>query len=309
MTRTELRVDVTAAAALDEELTLAASAFAPRSGSWNGRVLFCAPGGTYTRAYWDLRFPGHEGYSFAEYAVARGFSVVTFDHLGVGESSKPADGWALSTEVVARANDWLVRHVLAQFDERPIAIGIGHSMGGMLAVRQQGTCASYDAVAVLGFTTLYPMQIPFDQEPLLGLREQDLVADRASLGDPYPTFAREPMHELFHLPDVPPDIVALDDAAATNGPGLAGPACIVPGIIAEDAARIGVPLFLGFAERDTSRDPRLEPASYPACSDITLHVLEGSAHCTNLGRTRAQQWQRLTAWAGTVGSARTHEHR
>ena len=64
-----------------------------------GAVLFCFPGGGMSRRYFDLAAPG---YSFAEYACERGFTVITVDHPGVGDSDAPDDGWTLTPEVVAR---------------------------------------------------------------------------------------------------------------------------------------------------------------------------------------------------------------
>ncbi|SQD98944.1 hypothetical protein FMEAI12_5010005 [Parafrankia sp. Ea1.12] len=33
-------------------------------------LLFCLPGGSYTKAYWHLEVPGRTGYSFGEHMAA-----------------------------------------------------------------------------------------------------------------------------------------------------------------------------------------------------------------------------------------------
>ena len=68
---------------------MAATYYPRRTSDAAGAVLVCLPGGTYSREYWDLNVPGRGGYSFAEFATERGYSVVTVDPLGTGESSKP----------------------------------------------------------------------------------------------------------------------------------------------------------------------------------------------------------------------------
>ena len=74
--RIERRIDVTEAAALGETIELATTIFLPDPATLPDRpvVIFAAPGGGYARAYFDLSFPGHQGYSEAEYHVARGVS-------------------------------------------------------------------------------------------------------------------------------------------------------------------------------------------------------------------------------------------
>src|SRR4051812_34462338 len=89
-TNRELVLDVTAALPFDESISLAATVHPPAGEP--RAVLICWPGGSYARAYWDMQIPGHPGYSFAEHMSAQGFLVVAADHLGVGASSKPADG-------------------------------------------------------------------------------------------------------------------------------------------------------------------------------------------------------------------------
>src|SRR5215469_16267266 len=90
------RFDVTGEVApLSEPLSIAAWVFAPASpAETRPVVLVCLPGMSYTKAYYHLEVPGFplDAYSFAVHMVKRGFLVVALDHLGVGESTQPADG-------------------------------------------------------------------------------------------------------------------------------------------------------------------------------------------------------------------------
>jgi alpha-beta hydrolase superfamily lysophospholipase len=91
-------------------------------------ALVCLPGGSYNRHYFDLHVPGLSGYSFAEAMQRRGFTVVTIDNLGTGQSSRltrdvelydQAAALSLATEALPRIID----------HDGPL-IGVGHSMGG-----------------------------------------------------------------------------------------------------------------------------------------------------------------------------------
>jgi alpha-beta hydrolase superfamily lysophospholipase len=313
----ELQIDVTDAAGLAERLTLAASVFLPEARDSSPAILvFCIPGATRTRAVWNMTVPGRGGYSFAEFASDRGFVVCTFDVLATGESSRPSDP-GFSTDLVARTSAALVEDVTARLRDgalegerepwQPALIAaIGHSMGGFFAIRQQALFSSYDALAVLGYSTLFPMLLygRGDQSLFFGLTDEDqaIALGRASGIDPYATNPadHDRARRMNYLDDVPADVIAAHEAVKTNAPGYSAAATLIPGIVARDAGAIHVPVFLGFAERDTSRDPWMEVASYRGSRDLTVHVLAGSAHATSCSATRQEQWDRILAWLLSV---------
>src|SRR5881398_89973 len=137
---TELILDVSADLPFGEPAFLAASVHLPVPRVDVPRaVLICWPGGSYARSYWDMHVPGHPGYSFAEYMTAQGFIVVAADHLGVGASSKPADGDSVTFETMSAAAASFVAQTRALLAEgarelggRPLPsvpiIGVGHSL-------------------------------------------------------------------------------------------------------------------------------------------------------------------------------------
>ncbi|MGO8859509.1 MAG: alpha/beta fold hydrolase [Acidimicrobiales bacterium] len=309
----ELQIDVTEAAGLGERTTLAMSLFLPVADSDSSPILlFCIPGGTRRRESWNMMVPGRKGYSFAEFASNKGCVVCAFDVLGTGDSSRPSDP-GFPTELVARANAALVRNVSERLRDGALVSGIepcepsltaaiGHSMGGFYAIRQQALFSSYDAVAILGYSTLFPQLLygRTDQTLFVGLTSEDQVVEqgRSSGMDPYATNAsdQDKARRMNYLEDVPDDVIAAHEALKTNSPGYSSAATLIPGIVAADAAAIDVPVFLGFAERDTSRDPLMEVGSYPGAKDVTLHLLEGSAHATSCATTRQMQWDRILRW-------------
>ena len=69
------------------------------------------------------------------------------------------------------------------------------------------------------------------------------------------------------------------------------------GVVAEEASWIEVPVFLGYGERDVTRDQWEEPKYFWRSRDITLAVIPRMSHGVNSASTRVMLWQRLQHWA------------
>ena len=112
LVRADITVDVTEACALGRPLHIVATVFLPPPDRLAQRqaVVFAMPGGGYSRGYYDMRFPGHSGYSQAEHHVAWGLVFVSIDHLGVGDST-PEVCEELRIEDIAAANDAAVHKI------------------------------------------------------------------------------------------------------------------------------------------------------------------------------------------------------
>src|SRR5215208_499690 len=161
---TELTIDVSSDVPFDEQTLVAASVHLPPAHIAEPRaVLVCWPGGSYSRAYWDRHVDGHVGYSFADHMAAEGFMVLAADHLGVGASSKPADGDGVDFETSSAAAASFVEQLRVLLaDGAPelggaplpdiVVIGVGHSLGACLTTVTQARHHCYDGVALLGFT-------------------------------------------------------------------------------------------------------------------------------------------------------------
>src|SRR5437763_16476724 len=85
----QLRVDVSQRLQAAVPVEIAATVFLPDPAVLLSPpiVIFGVPGGGYSRGYFDMHFPGHEGYSEAEYHTAQGFIFVACDPVGVGDST------------------------------------------------------------------------------------------------------------------------------------------------------------------------------------------------------------------------------
>lgn len=87
----DLRIDVAGVAPLPGPLNIALTVFLPDPAALGTRPIAMAafPGGGYGRGYFDIHFPGHDGYSEAAHHTAAGLIFIACDHLGVDHSTVP----------------------------------------------------------------------------------------------------------------------------------------------------------------------------------------------------------------------------
>jgi len=322
ITRTELSIDVSSVLQHGPALVVTATAVAPADLAAGSRpiVVVAIPGGTYHRRYWDLQPPGRVGYSMAAHLAERGVIVIACDYLGGGDSSRPDDGdfIGLRTQAAAahaafeRIREGVVGgSLIAALPALPDAIfvGIGQSLGGFVTMIQQGEYADYVAVGIFGASPLLIANTRDqpDWDALSEAERRDFIlrenARQSGVGE-LPMYHGAPRAQyagIFHVPDVPADLVAYDEESChTLIPRNSGIDGMTPGFAKASAARITSPVFLAFGEFDVSANPHLEPSGYPASSDITLAVVDNMAHMHNFADTREQLWTRFLRWLTAV---------
>jgi hypothetical protein len=317
--RQDLTFDVTTAlpAGTAERALLSATVVAdPSALPERPVVILAVPGGTYHRRYWDLQPPGRDGYSKAAYLAARGIVFIAADYFGGGDSSRPADGDFIGLEVQADVAHEVYRQVRERISDGTLTdgipplpgavfAGIGQSLGGFITMIQQGKYADYPGVGIFGASPFVISGIrenPDWDAMSAGERRDWLLkanARQSGLAElpMYHGAPREGFRHIFHVPDVPDDLVQYDeDECHTLIPRMSGIDGMTPGLARPFAERISQPVFLAFGATDVSADPRREPAGYPASSDITLVVIPEMAHMHNFADTRTQLWDRFHAW-------------
>ncbi len=291
----ELSIDVSEA--FGELAGLGATWF-PRAASQP--VLVCMPGGSYNRRYFDLHVPGLDGYSFAEALQRHGFTVVAFDHLGTGNSSVLRRDIDLYDQAAAMAA--AVRALPQVIEHDGPFVGVGHSMGGQVAVLQQASERSFAALAVLGTTTQWVGPLGLSTEMIDTARTEegrDAFVQQLleAMPDPFLAPDRSDMASWFHLDDVPRDVVAEDNRLTlTVVPRRCAAEGSAPFILHEPASHIEIPVFLAYGSVDVSPDPAREVSAFSASRDITLMRLAHSGHCHNMASTRSVLWDRIASW-------------
>ncbi|HEV3358661.1 MAG TPA: alpha/beta fold hydrolase [Pseudonocardiaceae bacterium] len=284
---------------------LAADVFTP-SAEERPIVLCCLPGGGMSRRYWDLMPPNDESYSFALRMVRCGVTVIALDHVGTGESTFPPGRAPLLGQAIA-ANDAAFRLLCDELAEtgigggpipNPRRIGVGHSMGAVLSVRQQAAYETYDALALLGFSLAgLPAAVPAEILDATGdgPPDDELLAELTlrMFGTPYPT-VRIAVDQTRHPGDAARQTLA---EAGTLLLGAGGLLSLLPGNVAQDAARLRVPVLLLNGANDTLIGT--EPGRF-GTAGFDARVLPDAGHNHNIAPTRELFWAELLRWAGAL---------
>ena len=299
----------------EAELLIAADVFVPDTAAHPITALawVCLPGGGMKRQYFDL--PIDETFSLARQMAARGFVVVLIDHLGIGESSRPVDGYALNAEVVTAANANATTEIMTRLREGRLSpdvpafpqlrsIGLGHSMGAMMTTLQQAKHAQHIGVALLGFSTRgLPEYLSSPAKAiahdLSAAREQSPQLAKLMFGSaPYPVIKPTPQSGAIYggKGADPRSAEAIKTVADALLPVLAFQS-MLPGNVLPEAQQIRVPLFLGLGEKDMAGPPHEIPASFSASMDVTLYVIPGAGHSHFLFPIRLELFDRLADWA------------
>ena len=312
-----LKIDVSAVAPAGGT-SIAVDIFLPPSPVELKPVLWwLQPGGGMSRRYWDLDVPAELGnYSAARHFARHGYVTITVDHLGIGTSSRPDDGFTLTPQVVADVNAYAFAHVveglhtgtlLEGVDAMPdlVSIGAGHSMGASLTVHQQARHQSHRAVCLLGFggrgllSHLSEDEKRFADDPD-ALRREIVTLVKARYPDPLPMMPRGSSEFLVAIPMSEPVHEALVEAR-TNLLALAGFSSMIPGNAAPEIAAIDVPVMIAHGDKDIGAPAHEVVGEFTASNDLTLYVLEESGHNHNVSPNRERLWNRMLGWAAAVG--------
>jgi pimeloyl-ACP methyl ester carboxylesterase len=276
-------------------------------------VLCCLAGGHCSTEYFDLQVPGHPGYSMAEHLAGRGFVVLSFDHIGLGASSRVDDIVRVTPALASAVNDHAHRTALEGLVAgtllpelgkllSPTVVGVGHSMGGMLVTVQQARHATFAGVAALGHGGKGLPQFLTEAERAMAdrppIRDEDVVElARVRLAGAPLVGTSRPESGTFMAHDVPRAVRAAFAAQSTELLFSCGLTSMLPHATEKEKSDITVPVFLGFGENDLTRDFIGSVALYTSSRDVTLFVLPGSAHCHNQATGRVVLWDRLAHWA------------
>ena len=234
MRQVDFKIDVTAAVGTGERLMVAATAYLPDVLPDDVTVIAAFPGGGYNRSYFHLVIDGDESYSQALHHTARGFVLVSIDHLDSGDSSSPADRLGITFEHLAAVSDRAARETCSLLrtgrllpDLGPLKvgliIGIGHSMGGSFLTVTEGIHKTFDAVGILGHSAIRPsFPDPSGKGSIVGQTFPPRGTDLHKI-EPVAGYTLEQLRYCFHYEDVPSSIVDADMGAHPGGPDVLSP--------------------------------------------------------------------------------------
>lgn len=311
--------DVSDAVPVDGRFEIVASWIAPAGLQPDHPItlLVCLPGGFLSRRYFDLEIDGSRRYSFAEAMAAHGHAVLTLDHVGTGDSTKPDPqeaGLAIGVDAIAAANQSALDQARSRISagdpasgtpplEIRSSIGVGHSMGSMLTVEQQALARPHDGLLLFSFSTsgtprfLDEELMAYADQPERLRREMPTVLSRA-MGGPYPPRANgveEDRVAAFGVGTAPPEAEAALQAAATHLLGAGGLTSMIPGGYAMAAQKIDVPVLMIFGDHDL-HDDRHTARELPLVRDLETWQLDDAWHCHFVANRRERLWERVALW-------------
>ncbi len=288
---------------------ISVSLMLPLHDQFNGRVLYCMPGGGMSAKYFDLGGEDKPSYSFARYFAARGSLVVAIDPVGVADSEGPEDSYALFPDQIVEqylATIKSLRKGFASGDLHPdlkaleakVEIGVAHSMGAALTIMAQAAKHPFDALLLLGFGTKGLPQM-MDED------EQAVAGDREKILEHLPDFARKRFAGVQYprIPDAhhePSEATELLKQAADVLLPLSAVLSMFPGNVAPEAAQVTCPVFLGVGDRDMTGPPHDLPNEYPLSRDVSLYVIEKCGHHGLVADTRAAFFDRMLHWVNRI---------
>lgn len=270
-------------------------------------LLFCLAGGGANRRYFDLGDAANRDFSFAARMTAQGFAVAAADVPGVGDSLLPeTPGFFSPRDAAAALNDALVQLRTAQpaLANLPV-IGVGHSMGGMLVVLQQGRFADFAGVALLGSNAGGLDWALTDAERTYAGDEAAIERDLAALtmarfGDPFAAMRLTTAGAGTIFAGESPEATARLRTARDRLFNAGGMMSMIPGSFRSEAEAVRVPMFLAFGENDIGIAPHLVSRDFPAAPDTVLLILPGTGHNHFGFSTMARLCARLGHWATTM---------
>jgi pimeloyl-ACP methyl ester carboxylesterase len=277
----------------------------------------CVPGGGINRQYFDLDVSGQDGsYSMARFLAEQGDMVVTIDPPGVGQSDVPEDGYSLTPHRVAdvlavattRVDEKLKGGGIEGLAHSPplFKIGLGHSAGALLVAFQQARHATFEAVALLGFSASGLPGVLNEEEVRFSDKPEQFAAELARLtkerfGEALPQWSNSSAGELGPSA-IGPQIDRALTTATSRLLALVGMTAIVPGSVQPELNELRAPVFAALGEHDLAGTLDVLPAQMPVCHDLTLFLLEGAGHSHNIAANRFVLWQRLIRWSLSLRS-------
>ena len=272
-------------------------------GSFHNRTLLLGVhGANYNHKYWDVpAINGHE-YSFARYMAGRKYAVLAIDQLGAGESTKPADGDSVTLDQTASGIHQVITRLRSGENATGYAfekvVTVGHSLGSVNAVYEQGTYHDADAVVTTGMGHV-PHAIPVPAELIAELSQYEYFMVPGEL--------RPAM--FYYAPGADPDVIQYDrDSLADSlarGQLTTG---ILPAFTFDTAAlRVGQvtgPVLAQLGEFDGLFPGSLaggEAAFYTSASSVTAQALPGVGHDFNTHFRNHEGWRLMDEWLRSKG--------
>ena len=276
-------------------------------GSFRDRTLLVTiHGATYNHKYWDVPIINRHEYSFAAFMAERKYAVLAIDQLGTGESTRPEDGDLLTLDQTAST----IHQVITQLRAGEGGVGyafsrvvtVGHSLGAMNAIYEQGTYHDADAVVSTGMGHV-PHELPIPPEVIGAMLQFEY--------SPLPAEVRSAA--FYYAPGADPDVIAFDNNMLADVLARGQLTTAILNIFDPTATRVGAAtgnILVQLGEFDVLFPASLaegEAAFFASASSVTVQSLAGVGHDFNTHFRNHEGWQLIDEWLQSHGLGRVEE--
>ena len=257
-----------------DDISFCATEFLPTGESRN-ITLFCLPGGGASAQYFDL----HPNFSFAVKMAARGFRVVTMDHPGTATNPLSTDYPFLTPRQAAD----LIARALGDFTDGSPVIGIGHSMGGMVATLVQARHSAFEALGLFGSSAgglewgLSEAERKYIDQP--DAFEKDIQAlTLGKFGCEFTSIPAGPSGKSITFGGETPELTQSLRDASCELFAAGGMMSMVRGSFRTEVEAIDVPMMFAFGDHDIGIPPAEAPKAYINAPTTELVILDKTGH-------------------------------
>ncbi|KUI53201.1 1-acylglycerol-3-phosphate O-acyltransferase [Cytospora mali] len=126
-----------------------------------GPMLVLTHGIIESKLYWQPNLTDSKDYNFVDAAVAAGYSVLNYDRIGVGSSSKVDALTDAQFQVEVAVLNYLTTHARETLGATKVAL-IGHSYGAYISAQSAASLGpAVDALVLTGFSGTFAYFGPF----------------------------------------------------------------------------------------------------------------------------------------------------
>ncbi|KAL4998452.1 Alpha/beta hydrolase family-domain-containing protein [Aspergillus recurvatus] len=304
-----------------ETFALSAQLCVPRDSNKADILQIATHGLGFDKRYWDAELHPDK-YSYVDAALNAGYSILTYDRLGVGHSDKP-DGYEIvqvpvETEilkelaVLARSGALSEKAPSVQAPSFNKVVLVGHSYGSGLTI---AVLANYPSLADGAVSTGL---IPNTQFGAAGQRAFDLeyavTSDPSRFGDRGSGYlvqgTESSLQQIFFKKGFfEPEM--LKYANGIKETGTAGEFVSFPGALAMPASGFKGPILFALAEYDmgtclgdckgTYNLTALKDEMFQGAEDVSVHLQPGSGHALTMHVNATGHYGAIFAYLGEHG--------
>lgn len=279
-----------------EGIELTASLFKPQAND-NNVTLFCLPGGGLTKDYFDL----DEHYSFAARMTALGYSVITMDLPGIASNAFPGDYPYFTPRQAAG----YLSKALRSWTKDKIIIGVGHSMGGMMAMLMQGHHSPFKALALFGSSAGgLDWGLSEDEKKYINDEEslkRDLkTLSLAKFGASFTRSSGGPSGESIVFGGETVELTSRLRDISCEMHAASAMMSMVRGSFRTEVEAINVPLFFAFGDHDIGIPVQDVPKDFVNAPSTELIILENTGHNHFAFKSIQALCEKLDYWASNL---------